>query len=166
MINRISPQTFCKLSNQSKIPNNKPSSKKRLLKVTNENNFLGTFKNHILYYPVPSNLTVFYNFGFLSGVCLGIQILTGLFLTMHYIPHVDLAFDSIEMHIMREVNNGWYIRYMHSNGASLFFVCLYVHLARGLYYRSYVSPRYLIWSTGLCIFLLAMLTAFLGYVLP
>ena len=86
---------------------------------------INEIKNHALDYPVPMNLNLFWNFGFLAGVCIAIQIISGLFLSMHYIPHPDLAFDSIE-HIMREVNNGWYIRYAHSNGASLLFICLYM----------------------------------------
>ena len=122
-------------------------------------------KNHIYDYPTPMNINYFYNFGSLSGICLTIQIITGLFLSMHYIPHPDLAFDSIE-HIMREVNNGWYLRYAHANGASLFFICLYIHIGRSLYYRSYLNPRYPIWATGLIIFILTMAVAFLGYVLP
>ena len=126
---------------------------------------INEIKNHALDYPVPMNLNLFWNFGFLAGVCIAIQIISGLFLSMHYIPHPDLAFDSIE-HIMREVNNGWYIRYAHSNGASLLFICLYIHIGRGLYYKSYIPPRYFLWVSGLVIFILTMLTAFVGYVLP
>lgn len=126
---------------------------------------LQKIKNHIINYPTPSNLNTFWNFGFLSGVCLAIQILSGIFLTMHYTPHTDFAFDSVE-HIMREVEHGWYLRYAHSNGASLFFVCLYVHIGRGLYFRSYNYPKYFVWATGIIIFLLTIITAFVGYVLP
>lgn len=122
-------------------------------------------QNHIFSYPTPSNINILWNFGFLSGVCLGIQIITGIFLTMHYTPHINLAFDSVE-YIMRDVQYGWYIRYAHSNGASLFFVCLYIHIARGLYFKSYDSTRYTVWATGIILFLLTMLTAFVGYVLP
>lgn len=95
---------------------------------------------------------------------MGFQILTGLFLSMHYSPSVTQAFASLE-HIMRDVNSGWLLRYLHANGASIFFIALYLHMARGLYYRSYVS-NYYAWCAGLVIFLLAMATAFLGYVLP
>jgi len=102
---------------------------------------LKKIQNHIINYPTPGNINNLWNFGFLSGVCLGIQILTGIFLTMHYTPHIDTAFDSVE-HIMRDVEYGWYIRYAHSNGASLFFCCLYIHIARGLYFKSYDFPRY------------------------
>jgi quinol-cytochrome oxidoreductase complex cytochrome b subunit len=122
-------------------------------------------KNHIINYPTPGNLNTSWNFGFLSGACLAIQIISGIFLTMHYTPHTDLAFDSVE-HIMRDVEHGWYLRYMHSNGASLFFMCLYVHIGRGLYFKSYDFPRYNVWATGIIIFLLTMATAFVGYVLP
>jgi len=122
-------------------------------------------KNHVVSYPTPSNLNNLWNFGFLSGVCLFIQILTGLFLTMHYTPSIDYAFDSVE-YIMRDINHGWYIRYAHSNTASLFFVCLYIHMGRALYFRSYDFPRYAIWVSGVVIFLLTILTAFVGYVLP
>ena len=130
-------------------------SKKLLLKI----------KNHLISYPTPGNINTLFNFGFLSGICLAIQILTGIFLTMHYTPHIDSAFDSVE-HIMRDVEYGWYLRYAHSNGASLFFVCLYIHLGRALYFKSYDFPRYAIRCTGIVIFLLTMLTAFVGYVLP
>ena len=129
------------------------------------NKIIKQLKNHLTDYPAPMNLSLFWNFGFLSGICLAIQIISGLFLSMHYIPHPDLAFDSIE-HIMRDVKNGWYIRYAHSNGASFFFISLYIHIGRGLYYRSYTAPKYSVWVSGLVIFILTMLTAFVGYVLP
>jgi quinol-cytochrome oxidoreductase complex cytochrome b subunit len=116
-------------------------------------------------YPAPRNLNYWWNFGSMAGICLVVQILTGLFLAMHYAPHVDLAFDSVE-HIMRAVNGGWLLRYTHAVGASMFFVVVYVHIARGLYYGSYKSPREILWWLGLVIFLLMMATAFMGYVLP
>jgi ubiquinol-cytochrome c reductase cytochrome b subunit len=106
-----------------------------------------------------------WSFGSTAGLCLVIQIVTGIFLAMHYTPHVDLAFSSVE-HIMRDVNNGWLIRYMHANGASMFFVVVYCHIFRGLYYGSYMYPRGLLWVSGVLIFLLMMATAFMGYVLP
>nr|BBB16203.1 Cytochrome b [Pagurus lanuginosus] len=113
--------------------------------------------------PLPSNISTFWNFGSLLGLCLIIQILTGLFLSMHYTAHVDLAFSSVA-HIHRDVNYGWLIRSMHANGASFFFVCLYLHIGRGIYYGSYVNiPA---WMIGVIILFLVMATAFLGYVLP
>jgi ubiquinol-cytochrome c reductase cytochrome b subunit len=115
--------------------------------------------------PQPANLSYLWNFGSLLATCLGIQILTGAFLAMHYTPHVDFAFNSVE-HIMRDVNNGWIIRYTHANVASFFFIFVYMHIARGLYYNSYQTPRVLAWSIGVIILILMMATAFLGYVLP
>jgi len=107
-----------------------------------------------------------WSFGSAAGLCLVIQIVTGIFLAMHYTPHIDLAFNSVE-HIMRDVNNGWLIRYMHANGASdLFFIVVYSHIFRGLYYGSYIYPRGLLWCSGVIIFLLMMATGFMGYVLP
>ena len=116
-------------------------------------------------YPAPRNLNYWWNFGSIAGICLLMQILTGLFLSMHYTPHVSMAFDSVE-HIMRDVNYGWLLRYMHAVGASMFFVVVYIHICRGLYYGSYKSPREVLWWLGLVIFLLMMATGFLGYVLP
>jgi cytochrome b/b6/petB-like protein/LAGLIDADG DNA endonuclease family protein len=115
--------------------------------------------------PQPANLSYLWNFGSLLATCLGIQILTGAFLAMHYTPHVDFAFNSVE-HIMRDVNNGWIIRYTHANVGSFFFIFVYMHIARGLYYNSYQTPRVLAWSIGVIILILMMATAFLGYVLP
>ena len=116
-------------------------------------------------YPVPINLTYWWNFGVLALVCLVVQLLTGIFLAMHYIPNAELAFSSVE-HIMRDINNGWFLRYLHANGASMFFLVVYVHLFRGLYYGSYSYPRQLVWCTGVVILLIMILTAFMGYVLP
>lgn len=115
--------------------------------------------------PQPANISYLWNFGSLLATCLGIQILTGAFLAMHYTPNVDFAFNSVE-HIMRDVNNGWIIRYTHANVASFFFIFVYMHIGRGLYYSSYKSPRVLVWSIGVIILILMMATAFLGYVLP
>ena len=115
--------------------------------------------------PQPSNISYLYNFGSLLGVCLGIQILTGVFLAMHYTPNVEIAFLSVE-HIMRDVNYGWIIRYMHANTASFFFIFMYAHVGRGLYYGSYRSPRTLVWAVGVIILIATIGTAFLGYVLP
>jgi ubiquinol-cytochrome c reductase cytochrome b subunit len=120
--------------------------------------------NHLVDYPTPSNLNLFWNYGFLSGLCLAIQLITGIALAMHYTPHVDFAFLSVE-HIMRDINNGWLLRYLHANGASMFFLVVYIHLGRGLYYGSYIQPRGLVWTLGVIILLLMMATAFMGYVL-
>ncbi len=115
-------------------------------------------------YPTPKNLNAFYNFGVLAGVALVIQIITGVVLAMHFAADTKVAFDSVE-HIMRDVNGGWMIRYMHAVGASFFFGVVYIHIFRGLYYGSYKPPREMLWMLGLVIFLLMMATAFMGYVL-
>lgn len=127
--------------------------------------FFDVVNHSLIDYPTPTNLSYAWNFGSLAGVCLAIQILTGVFLAMHYTPHVDLAFISVE-HIMRDVNYGWLLRYIHANGASMFFIVVYLHIFRGLYYGSYTRPRRLLWVIGVIIFLLMMATAFMGYVLP
>ncbi|MXO65740.1 cytochrome b [Altericroceibacterium endophyticum] len=116
-------------------------------------------------YPVPRNLNYMWNFGVLAGFCLMLQIITGVILAMHYAPNALVAFDSTE-HIMRDVNWGWMLRYAHANGASFFFVVVYLHIFRGFYYSSYKAPREMIWLLGVVIFLLMMATAFMGYVLP
>jgi ubiquinol-cytochrome c reductase cytochrome b subunit len=120
---------------------------------------------HLRDYQTPKNLNYWWNFGSLAGVALVIMIVTGVFLAMSYTPHVHYAFDSVER-IMREVNYGWLLRYIHMNGASMFFIVVYIHIFRGLYYGSYKSPRELLWILGVVIFLLMMATAFMGYVLP
>ena len=116
-------------------------------------------------YPVPRNLNYAWNFGVLSGLALVVQIITGIVLAMHYGANTQVAFDSVE-HIMRDVNGGWMMRYLHANGASFFFIVVYIHIFRGLYYGSYKPPREVVWMLGLVIFLLMMATAFMGYVLP
>ncbi|HEY1145558.1 MAG TPA: cytochrome b/b6 [Allosphingosinicella sp.] len=116
-------------------------------------------------YAVPRNLNYFWNFGVLAGVALTIQIITGIILAMHYAANGAIAFDSVE-HIMRDVNQGWLLRYAHANGASFFFIVVYIHIFRGLFYGSYKAPREMVWLLGLVIFLLMMATAFMGYVLP
>jgi ubiquinol-cytochrome c reductase cytochrome b subunit len=131
----------------------------------NKKSLFAVINNHIIDYPTPINLNYFFGFGSLAGIMLVIQILTGIFLAMHYTPHIDLAFNSVE-HIMRDVNNGWLIRYTHANGASFFFIVVYVHIFRGLYYGSYITPRESLWCSGVVIFILMMATAFMGYVLP
>jgi ubiquinol-cytochrome c reductase cytochrome b subunit len=126
---------------------------------------LRLLNSYVVDSPEPANISYLWNFGSLLGICLIIQILTGAFLAMHYTPHVDFAFNSVE-HIMRDVNNGWIIRYTHANVASFFFIFVYMHIARGLYYSSYKSPRVLLWSIGVIILILMMAIGFLGYVLP
>jgi ubiquinol-cytochrome c reductase cytochrome b/c1 subunit len=116
-------------------------------------------------YPAPKNLNYWWNFGSLAGLMLVIQIVTGIVLAMHYTPHTSMAFDSVE-HIMRDVNYGWLMRYIHANGASMFFIVVYIHVFRGLYYGSYKFPREILWWLGIIILLLMMATAFMGYVLP
>ncbi|MFM8375060.1 MAG: cytochrome bc complex cytochrome b subunit, partial [Phenylobacterium sp.] len=113
-------------------------------------------------FPTPKNLNYWYTFGGILALCLGIQLATGIVLAMHYVPHVDHAFASIER-IMRDVNYGWLVRYMHANGASMFFIAVYAHMFRGLYYGSYNAPRELLWILGCVIYLLMMATAFMGY---
>jgi quinol-cytochrome oxidoreductase complex cytochrome b subunit len=131
----------------------------------NKKSVFTVINNHLIDYPTPINLNYFFGFGSLAGIMLVIQILTGIFLAMHYTPHIDLAFNSVE-HIMRDVNNGWLIRYTHANGASFFFIVVYIHIFRGLYYGSYITPRESLWCSGVVIFILMMATAFMGYVLP
>ena len=124
-----------------------------------------TLANHLTEYPTPKNLNYWWTFGGILTFCLITQIVTGIVLGMHYIAHADLAFGSVE-HIMRDVNYGWLIRYVHANGASMFFLAVYIHIFRALYYGSYKSPREVIWIIGMLIYFLMMATAFLGYVLP
>ena len=134
----------------------------RLLK---SHSLLRLYNSYVVDSPQPSNISYLWNFGSLLATCLVIQILTGCFLAMHYQPHVDFAFNSVE-HIMRDVNNGWLIRYIHANVASFFFIFVYGHIGRNIYYGSYKSPRVLAWSIGVIILVLMMAIAFLGYVLP
>ena len=125
-----------------------------------------TFMNQELTdYPTPRNLNYWWNFGSLAGIVLVIMIVTGILLAMQYTAHVDYAFDSVER-IMRDVNSGWLLRYIHMNGGSAFFIVVYIHIFRGLYYGSYKDPRQILWILGIVILLLMMMTAFMGYVLP
>ena len=125
-----------------------------------------TFMQHELHeYPTPKNLNYWWNFGSLAGIVLVIMITTGIILAMHYTPHTAFAFDSVER-IMRDVNYGWLIRYVHMNGGSAFFIVVYIHIFRGMYFGSYKSPRELLWILGVVILFIMMATAFLGYVLP
>ena len=116
-------------------------------------------------YPMPKNCNYFWSFGALATITLMVMILSGIFLAMNYTPHTDIAFDSVER-IMRDVNYGWLLRYIHSNGAAFFFIIVYIHILRGMYYGSYKYPRELNWILGVSIYLLMMVTAFMGYVLP
>ena len=123
--------------------------------------FLSLANSYFIDSPQPSTLNYWYNLGSLLGLCLIIQICSGIFLAMHYSSHIDLAFASVE-HIMRDVNYGYLIRYIHANGASFFFICMYAHIGKALYYGSYKSPRVLVWVIGVIIFVITMATAFLG----
>ncbi|MFO7854196.1 MAG: cytochrome b/b6 [Paracoccaceae bacterium] len=126
---------------------------------------IGSLIYSTLTIPTPKNLNWMWIWGIVLTVCLGLQIVTGIALAMHYQPHVDNAFASVE-HIMRDVNAGWLIRYLHMNGASLFFIAVYFHIFRSLYYGSYKAPREITWIIGILIYVAMMATAFMGYVLP
>ena len=139
--------------------------KSKLGKWFNDRLPLLTLSNHLQEYPTPKNLNYWWTFGGILTFCLIAQIITGLILAMHYVASADLAFGSVE-HIMRDVNYGWLIRYIHSVGASMFFLIVYIHIGRGLYYGSYKSPREVLWWLGIIIFLLMIAAAFLGYTLP
>lgn len=132
--------------------------------IRKNNEFLSLVNGYVIDSPQPSNINYWWNLGSLLALCLVIQILTGVFLAMHYSSNIELAFLSVE-HIMRDVNYGWAIRYCHANGASFFFIFVYMHMARGIYYGSYKSPRSMVWYIGVIIFLLMIITGFLGYCL-
>nr|YP_009317068.1 apocytochrome b [Pestalotiopsis fici]AOW71167.1 apocytochrome b [Pestalotiopsis fici] len=135
------------------------------MRILKSHPLLKLVNNYLIDSSEPSNISYLWNFGSLLALCLVIQIITGVTLAMHYSPNVLEAFNSIE-HIMRDVNNGWLIRYLHANTASAFFFLVYLHIGRGMYYGSYRSPRTLVWAIGTVILILMMATAFLGYVLP
>jgi len=126
---------------------------------------LDFISSHIVDYPTPLNLSYFWSFGSAAGLCLGVQILSGIFITMHYDPNINAAFESVE-HIMRDVEDGWFLRYLHANGASMFFIVVYIHIFRGIFFGSYVTSRSSLWISGILIFFAMMACAFLGYVLP
>lgn len=126
--------------------------------------YISLVNSYLIDSPQPSSLNYWYNLGSLLGLCLVIQIASGVFLAMHYSSHIELAFDSVE-HIMRDVNLGWLIRYIHANGASFFFGCMYIHVGKALYYGSYRKPRVLVWIIGVIILIATMATAFMGYCL-
>jgi ubiquinol-cytochrome c reductase cytochrome b subunit len=143
-----------------------PAFRSGLVKWIDDRLPVFTFMHHELNeYPTPKNLNYWWNFGSLAGITLVIMLVTGITLAMHYVAHVDHAFQSVER-IMRDVNYGWLIRYIHMNGASFFFIVVYIHVFRGLFYGSYKSPREITWILGVIILLLMMATAFMGYVLP
>jgi ubiquinol-cytochrome c reductase cytochrome b subunit len=135
------------------------------MRILKSHPLLKMVNSYVIDSPQPSNISYLWNFGSLLAFCLIIQIVTGVTLGMHYTPNISEAFDSVE-HIMRDVNNGWLVRYLHSNTASAFFFLVYLHIGRGLYYGSYKAPRTLVWIIGTIILILMMATAFLGYVLP
>ena len=132
------------------------------MRILKQNSLLRLFNSYLVDSPQPSNISYMWNFGSLLALCLGIQIVTGIFLAMHYTPTVDLAFNSVE-HIMRNVNYGWLIRYTHANVASFFFIFVYAHIGRGLYYNSYRTPRVAPWSIGVIILILMMATLAVAY---
>jgi ubiquinol-cytochrome c reductase cytochrome b/c1 subunit len=133
--------------------------------INSKNPLMQMIANHVLLYPTPVNFSYVYSFGSLVGIFFAIQILTGIFLAMHYTAHTSYAFASV-VHIMMDVKNGYLLRYMHANGASMIFILIYIHIGRGLYYRSYIYNRRHLWWSGIIIFLLMIITAFIGYVLP
>lgn len=133
------------------------------MRIRKENSIISPINSALIDLPSPSNISYLWNFGSLLGLCLIIQILTGIFLAMHYCADVSIAFSSV-VHIVRDVNYGFLLKFLHANGASAFFICVYIHIARGLYYGSYLKSH--LWFSGISIFLIMMLTAFIGYVLP
>ena len=135
------------------------------MRIFKSNSLLKRFNGYLIDSPQPSNISYPWNFGSLLAISLGAQIITGVLLAMHYNPSISEAFNSIE-HIMRDVNNGWLIRYIHANTASAFFLLLYLHIGRGIYYGSYRNPRTLVWILGTIILVIMMAIGFLGYVLP
>nr|QNS23116.1 cytochrome b [Metschnikowia bowlesiae] len=130
--------------------------------IRKSNPYLALANSYLMDSPQPSSMNYWWNVGSLLGLCLVMQMASGTFTAMHYSSNLELAFNSVE-HMMRDVNGGWTIRYMHANGASFFFICMYLHMGKALYYGSYKSPRVLVWSMGVMIFILTMATAFMGY---
>lgn len=128
------------------------------------NPYLSLVNSYLIDSPQPTSINYWWNLGSLLGLCLVIQLASGIFLAMHYSSNIELAFNSVE-HIMRDVNAGWLIRYIHANGASFFFICMYLHIGKALYYGSYKSPRTTVWIVGVIIFILTMATAFMGYLI-
>src|SRR5215510_12391448 len=173
---------FCRLTSLSPTPRSRSAERNRIQgsimsghsTYQPQNKFLQWFEKRLplgglihssfVVYPVPRNLNYLWTFGGILAFMLGVQIITGIVLAMHYTPHVDLAFKSVEG-IMRDVNFGWLLRYLHANGASMFFLAVYIHMFRGIYYGSYKEPREVLWILGVIIYLLMMATGFMGYVL-
>jgi len=121
--------------------------------------------NHLCNYPAPASLYYVFGFGSLLGLLLLIQVITGVLLSMHYVPHIDYAFNSVER-IMREIPAGWFLRYLHANGSSFLFILLYLHIAKNIYYVSFRKPKQWVWSSGVILFVLMAGISFLGYTLP
>ena len=141
-------------------------SSNRLVQWIDERLPIFSYADHnVIAYPTPKNLSYWWNYGSIAGIILVIMLVTGIFLAMNYQPHADVAFASVER-IVRDVNYGWLLRYLHMNGASMFFIVVYIHMFRGLYYGSYKAPREILWMVGVTIYLIMMATAFMGYVLP
>jgi quinol-cytochrome oxidoreductase complex cytochrome b subunit len=152
------------LSNFSKFTDNISSNIAKVRRSLNIN-ILNILKSHLVYYPTPNNLFYVWGLGSLLGIMLIIQVFTGVLLAMHYVPHIDLAFESVER-IMREISTGWLLRYLHANGSSMIFILIYAHMARGIYYQSFRAPKQWVWCSGVTIFILMAGIAFLGYTLP
>ncbi|MCR4376963.1 MAG: cytochrome b N-terminal domain-containing protein [Rhodospirillales bacterium] len=141
-------------------------SNNRLIQWIDERLPVFSYADHnVLAYPTPKNLNYWWNYGSIAGIVLVIMIVTGIFLAMNYQPHTDVAFASVER-IVRDVNYGWLLRYLHMNGASMFFIVVYIHMFRGIYFGSYKAPREILWMVGVTIYVVMMATAFMGYVLP
>lgn len=138
-----------------------PLRHQQKMRILKKHPILSIVNGMVVDLPAPSNLSYWWGFGSLLGLVLIIQLASGIFLAMHYTAHVDLAFASVE-HIMRDVNYGWLLRYIHANGASMFFVMVYLHIGRGLYYGSYTKPREIVWGIGVILLVVMMATAFIG----
>ncbi|HEU4375863.1 MAG TPA: cytochrome bc complex cytochrome b subunit, partial [Telluria sp.] len=151
---------------ETKFPANAPAAEKALGWVDDRFPLTKLWEDQWGKYYAPKNFNFWYIFGILATFILVLQIVTGIFLTMHYKPDANLAFNSVELTIMRDVPWGWLVRYMHSTGASAFFIVIYLHMTRGLLYGSYRKPRELIWLFGFAVFLALMAEAFFGYLLP
>ena len=136
-----------------------------MVRLINKNNLINVFYHSAVEYAAPVNISYSWNFGIIAFFCLIVQIITGIFLAMHYVSNIEFAFISVE-HIVQDVNFGWLLRYLHANGASMFFLVVFLHIFRGLYYESYIYPRRLLWIVGVVIFFVMVITAFIGYVLP
>nr|YP_008578711.1 apocytochrome b [Candida bohioensis]AGW07347.1 apocytochrome b [Candida bohioensis] len=132
--------------------------------IRKSNTYLSLVNSYLMDSPQPSSMSYWWNLGSLLGLCLVMQLASGMFLAMHYSSNIELAFDSVE-HIMRDVNAGWLMRYIHANGASFFFICMYLHMGKALYYGSYRRPRVMLWVIGVIMFMLTMAMAFMGYCL-